>query len=82
MKSIICPHCGHKIPGARMVHNLPSAIRQILRVARKPQPIKRLATMYSFATFTSYRSSRRAIERLAKDNYLSRIRPGIYQTKE
>ncbi len=65
-----------------MVHDVPSALKQILRAAKKPQPIKKLAVMYSFATLASYPSSRRAIQRFAKDGYLTRVRPGIYKTKE
>lgn len=78
LKSPICPYCGHKLEHLRFKFQYPQTVRKIIKYAKKERSIKELAIMYANMTGASYRSSRKAVERLAKDGYLKRTRVGYY----
>jgi hypothetical protein len=79
MKSIKCPHCHGTIVGAIAAFSQQEAIKKVLKIAKKPTNIERLASIYMAATNCTHSSARRAIERLATNGYLRRVKPAWYQ---
>jgi hypothetical protein len=79
MKSIKCPKCGHNIKGVVPVHTQADVVKQVLKAAaRHVRTMEELASIYASLAHISYASARRAIQRLAKNGYLFRVRPGFY----
>ena len=74
-----CPYCGHSV----LARTRPRAyaVKLVLSRALKPTPVKTLASAYMIYASCEYLAACRAIQRLATEGFLKRVRKGVYRTR-
>jgi predicted transcriptional regulator of viral defense system len=76
--AIRCPNCNYLLGG---VKERSYAIRLVLSRAAKATPLKTLASAYMTYAGCDYLGACRAIQRLAKEGLLRRVRKGLYRAR-